>query len=960
MEKQKAVELKWLEPKGKTFENIVGVLLKNMFPKISFEQTRYVHDGGKDFYTIADCENDRIWVEAKNYNNHLELSKFANTFIMADINEVNRIIIFSVSPLTENSRINVARYAAYHKKHISVYAGEDVLWLINKYKDTIRFADYFYNPGEVKCFISNLNSDNKDKVLSVSNQYYRTTQFNLSYRRDMDNGIISSKKTQLPLFATIAHEIIITNCSLFDEKTITIEDDYFNNTNFEINTTNNFERKIKLPPASTTVVVVFLKLITLSENLSLPIPKFDMEVEIITRQHNIECCWLGEIPLIGSAWEKLQDLTYSVKNGGNISQALIYGKSGVGKTRFIQETSAEFYKMGYRIVSLDFRSLKQLTLRNMLKKIICNVYVIDIDNLDDTDYESDLHKLNDVFHDILFNNNYDCEKNKEAITSLFCGLLQHKKIALLLDNVQDLDDKATEFLVNFSSLISGNATVSSFILYCFNTEFFGNDVTAKRLYNYLFLSADCYKIALNDFSYNEAKLYLRECLDPTGIRKDLNSFYNAIINKFKTNPFILKQLILYLKQRRIINFVGSAVYISDYEGMKKVLDELPYGIQEILNCRYEYLIREYGDEKDLKRIIWSILFFGGISHSLLQELNCYERPLKLLNNYGFIDNDDKFRIVFSHQLIEKYFCIKISNASFESVPQLSFINDSEFLGDLLSIVSQRFASEYCIQEMLLRNYLKKPNNDIVYAALKRLQIITPEAILLPLIINVVVEVFDSGMKIPQKLELKAAYYLCISCQQRFHNSLAAKISERLINYERQTYHLKKQAANELIELFKHFVFLLPLKEKQDFLFWLNDEGQNFGLNDIDFLCFQRWIYNRLCKNLCSLHDFDEAKVQIKKALKIAKQFGNFGAVAEDELEYGNIFAYFDRQSTVKHWAECVKNISKLKDKSTYFQVYELAYYILSELLCENTLNLYPKIEKLRSLRKQTLDRKSVV
>ena len=181
-----------------------------------------------------------------------------------------------------------------------MYAGEDVLWLINKYKDTIRFADYFYNPGEVKCFISNLNSDNKDKVLSVSNQYYRTTQFNLSYRRDMDNGIISSKKTQLPLFATIAHEIIITNCSLFDEKTITIEDDYFNNTNFEINTTNNFERKIKLPPASTTVVVVFLKLITLSENLSLPIPKFDMEVEIITRQHNIECCWLGEIPLIGS------------------------------------------------------------------------------------------------------------------------------------------------------------------------------------------------------------------------------------------------------------------------------------------------------------------------------------------------------------------------------------------------------------------------------------------------------------------------------------------------------------------------------------------------------------------------------------------------------------------------------------------------------------------------------------
>ena len=139
------MDLQWLEPKGKTFENIVGDLLKNMFPNINFKQTRYVHDGGKDFYTITDCDCDRIWVEAKNYTNHLELSKFANTFIMADINEVNRLIIFSVSPLTENARINVARYAAYNKKRISVYAGKDVLLLINKYRDFISFKNYFSN-----------------------------------------------------------------------------------------------------------------------------------------------------------------------------------------------------------------------------------------------------------------------------------------------------------------------------------------------------------------------------------------------------------------------------------------------------------------------------------------------------------------------------------------------------------------------------------------------------------------------------------------------------------------------------------------------------------------------------------------------------------------------------------------------------------------------------------------------
>ena len=949
---QKTVDLQWLEPKGKTFENIVGDLLKNMFPNINFKQTRYVHDGGKDFYTITDCDCDRIWVEAKNYTNHLELSKFANTFIMADINEVNRLIIFSVSPLTENARINVARYAAYNKKRISVYAGKDVLLLINKYRDFISFKNYFSNPLQVERYVASLSIDNTDE-LTVDNQYYKTTQLNLTYRRNEDSGILPCNGMQIPLFSTIAHEIIVTNNSLCEEKTATIKDGYFNSPNFEFYLPDGFKKNIEIPPASTVVAVVFMKLVALEDNLKLPSAEFDIQIKTISQERIVECCWIGEIPFFGSGWEQLQALIDSIKNGNAVNQALVYGKSGVGKTRFIQETSVECYKLDYRIISLDFRSLKELSLRDMLKKIICNIFVINVDNADATDYSNDAHNINSVFHDILFNSGYDCKKNQTKITSLLCGLLQNKKVALLLDNVQDLGAEATDFLINLSQLVSGNNTVDSIILFCFNTDFFGDDVTAKRLYNALLQSSMCHKVALTDFTEGEAKTYLRDCLDPTGRRRDLNSFYDAIINKFKTNPFVLKQLILYLKQRRIINFAGSAIYISDYEGMSKVLDELPYGIQEILNCRYEYLIREYGDDKNLKRILWSILFFGGISRLLLQEIDYYEKPVRNLNNYGFTDYDDKFRLVFSHQLIEKYFCLKISNSGFNSIPQLSFIDDSKFLEELLCIVSQKFPTLYCIQEMLLRNRLAKPDKSNVELTLNKLLIVTPDAIILPLIINVAVDVFASSMQIPYELELKAAYQLCVSCQQRFYNSLAAKISERLIDYERQTFSQKTQAADELVKLFKHFTFLLPLNEKQDFLSWLDNEGRYFGLDESEYLNFKRWTYNRLCKNLGSLHDFDGALLQIKKALKIAKKRRDFGAIAEDELEYGNIYAYFDKAKTIKHWSKCAKSISKIKDKSIYFQVYELAYGILANLLCGKTKNLSQPIDKLRSLRKQT-------
>ena len=103
--------IQWKNNRGKGFEDLVKEILKQMFPDISFIQTSYVHDGGKDFYSVGNNCDETIWVEAKNYNNHLELSKFSNTFIMADISEINRIILFSMSALTNGAKINVARYA---------------------------------------------------------------------------------------------------------------------------------------------------------------------------------------------------------------------------------------------------------------------------------------------------------------------------------------------------------------------------------------------------------------------------------------------------------------------------------------------------------------------------------------------------------------------------------------------------------------------------------------------------------------------------------------------------------------------------------------------------------------------------------------------------------------------------------------------------------------------------------
>ena len=74
---------------GDIFETFVGLILSKLYPDYTFEHTKYKHDGGKDFYAVF--SDEKIWAEAKCCSRHLELSRIAGTFIMAEI--------FKITPL---------------------------------------------------------------------------------------------------------------------------------------------------------------------------------------------------------------------------------------------------------------------------------------------------------------------------------------------------------------------------------------------------------------------------------------------------------------------------------------------------------------------------------------------------------------------------------------------------------------------------------------------------------------------------------------------------------------------------------------------------------------------------------------------------------------------------------------------------------------------------------------------
>ena len=761
----------------------------------------------------------------------------------------------------------------------------------------------------------------------------------------------------LPLHSLMVQEVHITNTDLFHDRKILLDYSKYEHPSFEIFFHGTKSEHLIIPPASTSILIIFFKIVENPGKMKLPTVSFnDNSIIIEELSCQTECCWLGEIPYLGTGWVRLQNMIkeLEVKNYKKI--VLIEGKSGVGKTRFLHEMSSCYFRKGYRIISLDFRSMEDLSLKNALKSILSNIYILDVKANDDISYIEEFGELYKDFYDIIFSDDYDCMANIEKLSTLFITLFQKKHIVLLIDNVQDIGSEAVAFFERLLSYVNNQNNLNSYIVLCFNIDFLFHEKTSGKLLAYGKHLNSSFHVELEDFTLGDAKIYLHECLDPRGLRPDLYSYYDEILNRFGTNPFVLKQLMLYLKQRNVINFVDSMVYVSDFNNMKIALSELPISINQILQYRYLYLsqnIKLY-DERNLNRIIWCILFLGKLKSNWISSIKLDSVGIKALLDYGFIEYNENTELVFCHQLIEKSFCLFFLGDKYIKNPFLSFIDDEEFLNSIFSVTNRIGKINLCIENMLLRTHLNKIDIENFNLALKKLTSSSPRDIMIPLIINSLTDCLNAGVNANPHLEFKALYAISMACEERFDVDTAAQYIKDLVTYEQETFRNKLIAKNDIILFFKNYVFQLPIQEKYPFLDWLINQAYNFDLPQSELETFRGWLHNRYSKNLCSEHKFSEAEKHAQKALDIALAKGDFYSAAEAEIEYGNLYAYDNTHETIKHWEKCVKYILKCNIHNTYIKVYQHGYYILSKML-NNFISqdLFEELEKLLEYRDKT-------
>ena len=107
---------------GQLFENLTGDLLKFKYPGRSFVKTQTTHDDNRDWeisIPLLDGLTADIWYECKYYKEKLSVKDISMTLIMAYIENVREIVIFSYSPVNREFIKKISRFTERSK--IPVY-----------------------------------------------------------------------------------------------------------------------------------------------------------------------------------------------------------------------------------------------------------------------------------------------------------------------------------------------------------------------------------------------------------------------------------------------------------------------------------------------------------------------------------------------------------------------------------------------------------------------------------------------------------------------------------------------------------------------------------------------------------------------------------------------------------------------------------------------------------------------
>ncbi|MDQ0361637.1 hypothetical protein [Breznakia pachnodae] len=654
---------------GKKFENLIKDLLALEYGDNKWVPTQDSWDGSKDFYFYND---NNKWAECKNYKSDISLNTLSPTLVMAEIKGIDEILFFCYSQIIDNARYKIINFCNRTNKIVKFYDDTTLEQLIIKHRNKLSdFFDFTKLENDIN-FI-------EDPLID----YSINKDFLMNYDVKINEDVIKRDLHDINVDELFRIDIAITNRIMKEIKILLKFDnkDIYQLENIEFITFSEMKYEnavIDIDGNDSKIISIILKVKSYTEWLHIP----NIEIEEVNSKFkysisfsSIKCNFLKTPKLIGSSYRDKLDL---FKNKGlreyYFSSFLLFGQSGVGKTKLSKSMLEEGLRKKFNILKFygdNSNNNDNYSVNTLLKELIYSVYNIpDVDTLYSSEIE--IYGENDnsnntsyAFH--LIKEVFSLKKEEETIKFIdekikeLFYLLFSNKYLLIIDNVQYFDNLSLFLIQKLITYgLESNRECNLCLVLIFNVDYITpNSRLEKYFENLLRLNDKIYPIHLKGFKdKGESKQYLKQLL--SGIEFDEQSL-KKIINKSSNNPYVIKEVVLWLEDNNCIKYEDNSYHIRDHNKFSKMIEIIPDSVNKLLENRWKKFCE---CDKSL-RIISAIHFLDGLKLNDINLYNLSKESISLLLKHKFISIDemDKNLYIFDHDLIENFFIDRDSSLS---------------------------------------------------------------------------------------------------------------------------------------------------------------------------------------------------------------------------------------------------------------------------------------------------------
>jgi tetratricopeptide (TPR) repeat protein len=649
---------------GLRFEELALALLRARFPG-NWEPTKMSHDGSRDFVMrVGDIEH---WAECKSYREKISFHIISPTLIMALLQSVGKVIFFSRSDFNENALGIIGRYGARLEKEIVLFAGDSLVDLV--FQHPAIAAKYFPGVRQPKRLPRGLASS-----VSISRDASRAELPSTS-RREITGDF------DLDIYDLVRLDLSVRNTDIERPVRAVIS---VGNVSPQLKPLSQSRIELDLAPGRIVTLPFFFKAIEAGSAISLPsisVMELNSPGRVTNHTHNskIRIRNLFRVNLVGEQFRNvMEEFKRNVVHRNRPVVFTIAGRSGVGKSRLLQEFFEIGISHGYVVQLFESELSFDLSADQLIRQFLANINELPIfaeastlqycqDVASHEAFDRTEAEILKTLLKILYNQSFSVLENKDAVIEAMNFSISRKPIMLLIDNVQNREDQFSELLSRFVQQLD-DLNAQFVLVLCFNEDLVlaGSEVAAlfRRLRSMRYdANQRSFFKEIHEFSRKDAAefLDLALCGDPNnqGGVAELRRTLDLFLDYVQPRPLHLWQTLMYLTDVGALSLIDDKIFVSDPTELRVELKMVPAQLPDLFAKRWDFVQQKCGklslNPQQLERLTRSLYLLGTASPKELRLFGATESEIEFLTQSGFFRIRSTGTVEFFHYQVFLFF-----------------------------------------------------------------------------------------------------------------------------------------------------------------------------------------------------------------------------------------------------------------------------------------------------------------